>query len=238
VKVLVVDDHALVREGVRQVLVALAADIAVLEAGSSAQALQAAAGEPDLDLVLLDLKLPDRDGMEALRDLREQHPAVPVVVMSGFDEPALVLKAIDNGAMGFIPKSSSNPVLLSALRLVLAGGVYLPPAAIGAQPGAAQPQAMYNAPGQGAGRAPAELGLTERQSQVLALLVQGMPNKLICRELDISEKTVKQHVGAILRALRVDNRTQAVVEVSRLGIRLEGLVKPSAPRRPLRDFGS
>jgi DNA-binding NarL/FixJ family response regulator len=142
-------------------------------------------------------------------------PAVPVVVLSASEDPADMTRAIDSGAMGFIPKSQSSQVMIGALRLVLAGGVYLPPEAIRraapGSPSTAQPSRPTSW---------RDIGLTERQAEVLALLVQGKPNKLICRDLDLAEGTVKIHITAILKALKVTNRTQAVIEVSRLGLRL------------------
>lgn len=214
-KVLVVDDHPLICEALRQVLKALDKDIELLEAGGGRDALAAARENDRLDLILLDLALPDADGFEVLRELRERHPSFPVVVLSASEQVDIVMRALDAGAMGFIPKTSSNELLLGALRLVLSGGVYLPA------------EVLRHAPAPVLARGPAaaetsyrEVGLTERQAQVLALVVQGKPNKIICRELDLAEGTVKIHVTAILKALGVSNRTQAVIAVGRLGLRL------------------
>lgn len=217
-KVLVVDDHPLICEALRQVLRALDPNIELLEAGGAQDALAAAAESDRLDLILLDLALPDADGFEVLRELRERHPSFPVVVLSASEQVEFVMRALDAGAMGFIPKTSSNELLLGALRLVLSGGVYLP----------AEVLRHAHAPGAVSGTAASagvgyrDLGLTQRQAQVLALVVQGKPNKLICRELDLAEGTVKIHVTAILKALGVTNRTQAVIAVSKLGLRLPG----------------
>lgn len=218
-KILAVDDHPLIRDALRQVLRVLDPDLNLLSA-ASAQETHVVAGEnPDLNLVLLDLSLPDANGFEVLHELREQHPGIPVVVLSATDDAATVMRALDEGAMGYIPKTSSTDVLLSALRLVLGGGVYLP-AEVLRHSTATSPHAP-SAPG-----APAkeitcrDLGLTERQAQVLALVVQGKPNKLICRTLNLAEGTVKIHISAILRALNVTNRTQAVVAVGKLGLKL------------------
>jgi len=126
---------------------------------------------------------------------------------------------IDAGAMGYIPKTSTTPILLNALRLVLSGGVYLPPEVL-RRHGAIAPAAPQPAAGPAQLRDPREIGLTERQAQVLALLVQGKPNKLICRELNLAEGTVKIHVTAVLKALGVTNRTQAVIAVGKLGLKL------------------
>ena len=138
------------------------------------------------------------------------------------------MRAINDGAMGFIPKISRTEVLVAALRLVFSGGVYLPPSAFSMQSGA---DGCGCAPARARNAIPGEVGLTERQAQVLALLVQGKSNKLICRALDLAEGTVKIHVTAILRALNVSNRTEAVVAVSRLGLRLDSLIPEKVAAR-------
>lgn len=216
-KVLVVDDHPLIREALRVVLTQLDADLAVLEAGNVHDALDLAGSNADLDIVLLDIHLPGVSGLDAVRSFRERVPAVPVVVISASEDPADITRALDSGAMGFIPKSQSSQVMIGALRLVLAGGVYLPPEMVRRTVPSGTSIAPPAAP---AGTGYRDIGLTERQAQVLALLVQGKPNKLICRDLDLAEGTVKIHITAILKALKVSNRTQAVIEVSRLGLRL------------------
>jgi DNA-binding NarL/FixJ family response regulator len=188
---------------------------------------------PDLALILLDLSLPYRSGVELIGDLRATSPDVPVVVLSATDDRETVLRTIHDGAMGFIPKSSRTEVLIAALKLVFSGGVYLPPSvftATGAgSHAAARPSAVP-------GKTAQDIGLTQRQGQVLSLLVQGKSNKLICRALNLAEGTVKIHVTAILRALNVTNRTEALVAVSRLGLRFDELVpgrgssaRPAAP---------
>ncbi len=212
-KVLVVDDHALVRDGMRAVLQQLDPAIDVQEASNCTQALDVAASHPDLDLILLDIMLPGMSGLDALSTFRERHPAIPIVVVSGSESREDVMRAINGGAMGYIPKRQSGRVMLSVLRLVLAGGVYLPPEIINAPESPAPAVAE-------AARTPADVGLTQRQAEVLALLIQGKPTKLICRELDLAQGTVKIHITAILKALGVTNRTQAVVAVSRLGLKL------------------
>ena len=212
-KFLVVDDHALIREALRGVLVELQRDAIVLEAGTCGEAMALIRQHADLSLMLLDLKLPDRDGFDVMAELREHHPALSVVMLSAFSDRDNVIKALDGGALGFIPKTGSRDVLVSALRLVLAGGVYIPPDILNSAPAATAE------PGQTAARrpSPAELGLTERQVDVLALMMQGKSNKLICRALDLAEPTVKNHVSAILKALNVSNRTEAVLAVAALG---------------------
>jgi len=217
-KILVVDDHALIREALRGVLKKLKREAMVLDASTCGQATESIASHPDIRLVLLDLTLPDRDGFSMLAELRERHPAMSVVVLSGVQDRANVMKALDLGAVGFIPKSASHEVMRSALQLVFAGGVYIPPEILAREPltGAARGSS-------GGGRivvSPADVGLTDRQLDVLALMMQGKNNKAICRSLDLAEPTVKNHVTAILKALKVTNRTEAVIAVNKLGWKL------------------
>ncbi len=218
-KILVVDDHPLICEALRQVLQALDQQLELLEASTCAEALELTRRNQDISLILLDLALPGVDGFEGLRQLRDEFPGLPVVVLSASEQPETVIRAIDGGAMGFIPKTSSNQVLVNALRLVLSGGIYLPPEVLRGHDAIA-PGAPLPAGTPAQLRNPREIGLTDRQSQVLALVVQGKPNKLICRDLDLAEGTVKIHVSAILKALGVANRTQAVIAVSKLGVKL------------------
>jgi DNA-binding NarL/FixJ family response regulator len=216
-KILIVDDHPLIREALRHVLPGLAADIGLYDASDLESGLALADRHPDLDLALLDLTLPGCSGMNALRTFRAAQPALPIVVLSGFDDTDTVIASLDEGAMGFIPKSSTNEVLLGALRLVLSGGVYVPRQAIAGEYGLGAPRREESP------RKPqtaSDIGLTERQSEVLTLMVQGKPNKEICRELNLAEGTVKVHITAILKALGATNRTQAVVAASRIGLKL------------------
>ena len=216
VKILAVDDHPLIRDALRQVLKLLDPELELVSAANAQETLVIATEQPDLNLVLLDLSLPDSNGFDVLRELRSKHPAIPVVVLSATDDAASVMRALDDGAMGYIPKTASNDVLLGALRLVLGGGVYLPADVLRQQN--KHPPHEESAPLHAISCR--DLGLTERQAQVLALMVQGKPNKLICRALNLAEGTVKIHISAILRALNVTNRTQAVVAVGKLGLKL------------------
>ncbi len=211
-KYLVVDDHALIRDATQSLLLQLDAANVVLEAGDGAAALRTLDTHPDTDLVLLDLDLPDQHGLDVLAAVAERHPAVAVVVLSGSRDPAAMREALDRGAQGFIPKAETREVLTGALSLVLAGGVYVPPSMLGA------PKAVPGVGGEApAAVTPQSLGLTDRQLDVLALLMQGKNNKLICRALGLAEPTVKNHVSAILRALGVSSRMEAVVAATRLG---------------------
>jgi DNA-binding NarL/FixJ family response regulator len=214
-KILVVDDHVLIREALRGVLKELDEGAAILEAPDGGQAMRLIEEHGDLGLVLLDLTLPDRDGFSLLAELRERYPAVSIVVMSALQDRDNVAKALDLGALGFIPKSAQREVMLGALKLVFSGGIYIPPQIL-AREEAASAQPRPKQPDRPAA-SPAELGLTERQVEVLALMMQGKSNKAICRVLDLAEPTVKNHVTAILKALKVNNRTEAVIAVGELG---------------------
>jgi len=226
VKILVVDDHALIREALRGVLRELKGDATVLEASNCREAMQLIAEHPDLGLILLDLNLPDRDGFSVLAELRERFPAMPVVVLSGQQDRGSVVKALDLGALGFIPKSGQREVMLSALQLVFAGGIYIPPEILARNETSAPPPGEKR-PGAGRPRAsPSDLGLTGRQLEVLALMMHGKSNKAICRVLNLAEPTVKNHVTAILKALEVSNRTEAVIAVGELGWELPSVIKP------------
>lgn len=199
-KILIADDHALFREGLRYVLRALEPHVVVLEAASAAQAMQTAAREQQLDLVLLDLAMPGLDGFAGLDMLRERFPDLPVVVVSASEEPRDVRRALDAEAAGFIPKSMSGAEMVVALRSVLAGNVYVPK-------GIGLDDDEHS-----------ELRLTPRQLQVLELMCEGMSNKEIAIRLGMAEGTVKIHVTAILRAMNASNRTHAVILAAQLGL--------------------
>jgi len=211
-KILVVDDHPLIQEALHHVLTALDPGVELIQAQDASEAHAALSREPDTDLILLDLALPGCDGFGLLAELRREWPGMPVLVLSATHDRETVEHALDLGAMGFIPKTANTRVLLEALQLVLGGGVYVP-AETAYGTGSLRPRATITRPEQ--------LGLTLRQADVLKLLVQGKPNKLICRDLKLSEGTVKVHVSAILRALNVRNRTQVVIELARRGVRFD-----------------
>jgi DNA-binding NarL/FixJ family response regulator len=216
-KILVIDDHVLIREAMRGVLRELKGEATViLEASDSRQAMRQIEQNPDLELVLLDLGLPDRDGLEMLSELGNRYPTISVVVLSAKQDRDTVMKALDLGALGFIPKSGQREVMLSAFNLIFSGGVYIPPEILDRREPATAPR-VAPAPAK-AGASAADLGLTERQIEVLALMMQGKSNKAISRVLDLAEPTVKIHVSAILRALKVANRTEAVIAATTLGL--------------------
>ena len=244
-KVLLVDDHPLVLSALQQVIQRVGSGTTVLGVDSAAAARAALAKDSDFDLVLLDLGLGDADGFDVLVEFRAAYPAVPVVVVSASDRASDVIRSIDSGAMGFVPKRSSHAELHEALRMVMMGAMYVPPSMLGldfsravhiGDPAAGAVRAAgdsgfvgADAGGTAAPLGPAaqaephqrvptlaDVGLTPRQTEVLSLLLQGLPNKLIARQLNLSVETVKDHVAAVLRALGVSSRTQAVLAVSQM----------------------
>jgi DNA-binding NarL/FixJ family response regulator len=208
-KALIVDDHAFLRDALARVMIQEFPSLKVLQAGTLAESRAALQAEPDVQFVLLDLSLPDGHGLDALPQLRAT-TAATLVVMSADDSAATILAAIQAGAAGYIPKTLESARMLEALRVVMAGGVYLPQRLLaeGRSRAAAGP------------RQPVDLGLSPRQGEVLRMLIEGKPNKLISRELEMSESTVKTHLAAIFRKLDANTRTQAVVAAARLGLRL------------------
>jgi DNA-binding NarL/FixJ family response regulator len=211
-KVLLVDDHALIREALRSIFADVRPQAEMFDAVGRAQALQQAELHSDLALIVLDLALPDGNGLDLLKELRSRFQSAVVVVLSASSEAAIVAKALRLGAQGFIPKSAPYAVMIAALQLVLAGGIYVPAEILAAVRDAVPEDLLAASPTEtenDLGR----LALTERQREVLALLVQGKSNKLICRELQIAEPTVKNHITAILKALKVSSRTEAIAAV-------------------------
>ena len=227
-KVLLIDDHPLILSALQSVIEGLGSDTTVVGASSARVARETLRADPDFDLVLLDLHLGDADGFDVLAEFRAAYPALPVVVVSASDRSSDVIKAIDAGAMGFVPKRATNDTLYEALHMVMSGGIYVPPMTMGSEPpvkpeGDTVPSVLrvVRETAQDSGFETgavqlAELGLTPRQTEVLALLLKGQPNKLIARELNLSVETVKDHVAAVLRTLGVSSRTQAVLAVSQM----------------------
>lgn len=213
-RALVVDDHPLIQDAVSNVLRRLESHAEIAVAGDCERGLDIAGLGAEPDLVLLDLNLPGLSGIPALKLWRTRFPGVPVVILSAVSDQQTVLAAMRAGAAGFIPKSSTNEVMLNALRLVLAGGKYLPSEVISPSVRRPAPQRLR----QGSMLSTETLGLTGRQTEVLRLIANGASNKLICRELGLAERTVKAHVTAVLRALKVSSRTQAAIEAVKLGI--------------------
>ncbi|HSC63315.1 MAG TPA: response regulator transcription factor [Caldimonas sp.] len=208
-KCLLVDDHALVRDALALLIALHHPDIDLRHAARLDEACSLLGAEPDVDLVLLDLTLPDSTGLATLRAVRDAAPETRTVVLSADERPEIVLSAIDAGAAGFIPKSTESRALREALATVLAGGIHVPPLTLATSPATGQPPASGE-----------RLDLTPRQIDVLRMLVDGRSNKLIGRALDLSPSTVKTHLEAIFQRLQVNSRTQAVVAAARCGLKL------------------
>lgn len=203
-KLILADDHTLFRNGLALLLKAHDAGCEVWEGDDLDAALALAGAHPDADVALLDLNMPGMDGVQGIRRFAALRPRLPLVVLSGADSQREIQDVLAAGACGFIPKSSTAAVMVSAIRLVLSGGTYVPPQALSAA--SASPHARDHTQ------------LTERQLQVLRLLAAGKPNKAICRELDIEEGTVKAHLASIFRVLDVSNRTEAASVARKLGL--------------------
>ncbi|QNK00193.1 LuxR C-terminal-related transcriptional regulator [Dyella telluris] len=222
-RILIADDHRLIVEGVKLKLTELGPNtdfVTAMDMAELREAIQAPESS-SLSLALIDLAMPGVHGHEHLAEVIAHLPQVPVMVLSGSEDAALMKNLLSMGVQGFIPKAYSPDVMLSAVRLVLSGGIYVPPLLLqertdGASTTAAP--AAAPAPANAADTLEERLRklLTERQIDVLRLLSQGKPNKLIARDLGISEGTVKIHLAAIFRALNVRNRVEAVVASRRI----------------------
>lgn len=209
-KLLVVDDHPLFRDGLAALLQRANPDTQVFQASDSEAGIELAQATSDLDAVFVDLMMPGLAGEAAVKEFARRRPELPVIVLSSSENPSDVKRVLSAGALGYIPKSASPQTVLSALQLVLTGNIYVPPLLAHAQEPAAQPAA---------GSKPAsDSQLTERQVEVLKQLRDGLSNKEIGARLSIAEKTVKAHIAAIFRTLRVANRTQAANAARDLGI--------------------
>lgn len=205
-KILIVDDHALFREGLCHVLNSLENEVSTLEAANYDRALQNVSENPDLDLVLLDLNMPGKDGFTALDSFANLYPALPVVILSASNQRSDMQRALDAGAMGYIPKDTTSSVMLGAIRLILSGGVYVPPNMVLQEKPNTQSGINHSS------------SLTPKQLEVLSLLIQGCSNKDIAMEMKLAESTVKMHVTAILKSLGVSNRTQAAIAAEKMGL--------------------
>lgn len=207
-KILVVDDHALVREGLCQVLKGLDEVVEVLEAPDCARAFELAHQHPDLDLVLLDYHLPDMNGMLALNVFGKRHPELPIVMLSGSVNPRIMKQVLARGAAAFLTKSGLSHELLAVIRQVLAGDVFVPTELPGDFTPPAQPELEPTT------RLPK---LSPRQEEVLLLLLAGRSNREMSETLALAEETIKSHVTVILRAFGVRTRLQVIVEAGRQG---------------------
>lgn len=204
-RILIVDDHPLFREALKQAVSGGLAGAEVALAGSLAQATAHLDRDGDCDLVLLDLRMPGVQGLSGLIYLRAQYPNLPVAIVTAADDPGLAGKAVGLGASGFIPKTSGIDTIVAAVKAVLAGDIWLPE---GGAPAATDKE------GEDIARRIATL--TAQQIRVLMMLREGLLNKQIAYELDVSEATVKAHVSAILQKLHVASRTQAVIAAARI----------------------
>lgn len=203
-KAILADDHVLFRDGFALLLQQFEAGAQCLACGTLAEALDLLDRHRDVDLLFLDLNMPGMQGTNSVAHIRKLHPDVPIVILSGDESRTHMSALLAAGAAGYIPKSSPAGVMISAIHLILAGGIYVPSQLL-----AHAAEKPVHAPGQ-------DTQLTERQTEVLRLLAAGKPNKTICRELQMSEGTVKAHINAIYRHLGVVNRTEAALAAQRL----------------------
>ena len=208
-KIIIADDHPLFRAALKQAVTQAVSGVEIVEADSLAAVQEAVDNHSDADLVLLDLHMPGTNGFTGLVFLRGQNPGIPVVVVSGSEEPQVMKRAIDYGASGFIPKSSPLEIIAEAISKVLQGEEWLPQALA---------DNMDDVPAEDQAFANNLASLTPQQFRVLTMLTEGLLNKQIAYELNVSEATIKAHVTAILRKLGVHSRTQAVIAAQRLGV--------------------
>ncbi len=208
-RILVIEDHVLVREAISQTLMRLEEGVECVGVKTADEALAELERDPDRDLAVVDLMLPDINGFSLLGILAKRFPELPAIVVSALDDSGSIQRAMKAGASGFVPKSCSSEELLDAIRIVLDGGIYTPKEAVG---GATRRR----------GGAPVQerFGLTTAQARVMELLAQGKTNREIADLLGLSEGTIKVHMSAIFRALNVSNRAQAVLVITRHGTRI------------------
>ncbi|NTV95132.1 MAG: response regulator transcription factor [Thiobacillus sp.] len=209
-RILFADDHPLFREGVKPLLLKLAPDVEIIEAKDYPAAFEAARSHGDIDLALLDLCMPGMSGIDGVARFRISFPQLPVAVLSATDERDSIQQLLGKGVLGYICKSSPSDVILGALRLMLAGGVYIPPSLLD------DPQAnghKFAAPESGR-----QESLTRRQVEVLRELAKGLNNKQIAHNLNVTEGTVKIHLATIFRVLNVNSRTEALLLAQKMGL--------------------
>lgn len=204
-KLLIADDHGLFREGMKLVLAKAFPEAELFEAESAAQVSELIKLNTDIDLLLLDLSLTDQTGTGFFTQLRQDQPPLPIAIISAQDNPSTIREVLDKGAAGYIPKTSKNTVMISAINLMISGGVYIP-------------NSLLNAPVKDEGIAASKQNslLTNRQKEVLQLLEKGLSNKQIGYTLNIAPGTIKSHIGAIFQELKAHNRTQAVSRAKEL----------------------
>ncbi len=205
-KILIADDHALFRDGLAMRLEEIDPDVILLQAATFSQALKILDQENDIDMIIVDLDMPDMKWEEGIEQLRQKSNEINMVVISASEDVRSIRKVLASGIKGYIPKRSEPKIMHNALKLILEGGTYIPPALI-------ENNAEMPLNGNHRGKT-----LTNRQSQVLDLIAQGKSNKQIAYEMGVSEATVKLHINALLRSLKVNNRTQAVITAQKMGL--------------------
>ena len=220
-KLLVVDDHVLFVSAIKHVLAGLTDDVEIIDANDCENALRLAELHDDLALVLLDLNMPGMHGLEALKVFSERFPLLPIVALTASDERSDMQQVIDEGAMGYIHKSTPEKIMLSALQLVLSGGVYIPREMVQV-PTANELQNETLLPAEEQEK---RLGLTPRQFDVLCYMLGGHANKVIARQLNLTEATIKAHATGIMKTLNVQKRAQVPIALQKLGINITTLAR-------------
>jgi len=213
-QVLLADDHVLFRDGLRYVLQQLSGQVDIICAGDFVETLNQAESNPCLDLVLMDLNMPGSDGVSSVRIFHQRFPSIPLVVVSATEHHADIEWVMEYGAMAFISKMSSGKEMVSALRIVLNGGVYSPPGIL-LQSAPNTDQAEQDELSElNSGK----LGLTKRQIEVLQYLAEGLSNKEIAVSMNLADGTIKVHIAATFQVLKVNSRIEAVRKGHRLGL--------------------
>ena len=222
--ILLADDHALVRGGLSLMIRMANQDVEILESGDFPETLKCLSEASSIDLLLMDLMMPGMQGLEGIKEICATYPDVPVAVISVKEDTKTIRDALNAGAVGYIPKTSSPGVTTSAIQLILSGGIYVPPHVL--RPYAAQTRDAEGTPSTASSSAPLEpnakmLGVTPRQKEVLDLLASGKPNKDIAARLGLTPGTVKMHTSRIFKLLKVSNRTEAVARYTQMKRDLE-----------------
>jgi len=216
-RIVVADDHALVRGGMALLIKMVEENVEIIEANDFSQAIECLSQNESVDLMLLDLLMPGMDGTKGIERICRDWPDVPVVVVSVNEETRAIRQAISAGAMGYIPKTSSPGITMSAIKLVLSGGVYIPPHVLRTTTDEGTVNSGLGPAAQnGADDKASRFGLTRRQVEVLDLIAIGKSNKAIAAELGLTTGTVKMHISRIFKVLKVENRTEAVARFSAL----------------------
>ena len=208
-KIILADDHALFRDGFALLLQQYESEMQCHVGNSFDDAINLLQAFSDIDILMLDLNMPGMYGISSVQKVQQKYPGLPIIILTAEESRAQMEALLTAGVAGYIPKSSSALVMISAIRLVMAGGVYVPSQLL---------NGGLSAPLRGEGVIDSATHLTGRQLQVLRLLAVGKSNKLICRELSLGEGTIKVHLSAIYRTLNVANRTEAAMEAQRLGL--------------------